>query len=135
MSKYPCPNYAGISPSNRCDPVEPQNENLLGETKVARTKRPVEYYWKVRFDSRQSFSVFDMLRYDGARIIDCSGGRADNGNRYETLILQSDRPPTIARWKSFGITPTIGDNQHWPEDNFRPGYGDPLYHTDRYSVR
>lgn len=47
-------------------------------------------------------AIFDMLRYDHARVIDSNMGIG--GSRLR-LTLSTKRPPTIERWKSFGIFP------------------------------
>jgi len=83
-----------------------------------------------------------MLRYDGGKVVDYSHSTIeeddsifyDNSQGFDNLIISSDRPPTIARWKSFGIDVMVGDRP-WPEDIFHDGYGDPYFQTDRYSVR
>lgn len=94
---------------------------------MPRSKMPKEYFWDVEFSPRESGSVFDMLRYDGAKVISFSVV-ADGNYR---LRLVSDRVPTIGRWRSFGIVPTYHSNP-WPEDIFRQDYGDPWFATSRY---
>lgn len=63
---------------------------------MARTKK--WYYWTITTEQfRQApGSVMDMLRYDNAMV--------SSNPPVNTYLLRSERPPTVARWQSFGIT-------------------------------
>lgn len=62
---------------------------------------PLRHYFTIRRDvleSMQPRALLGMLRYDGAKI----EGNAPNGE----YLLSSDHPPTIGRWRSFGVQVT-----------------------------
>jgi hypothetical protein len=42
-----------------------------------------------------------MMRYDGARVITSSHPEPDT---FQITLETTDRPPTAARWASFGLT-------------------------------
>lgn len=59
------------------------------------------YRYKVTFTSRDLGSVLDMMRYDQSRVETWDRSPKDNWS----VLLTADRPPTIDRWRSFGLVP------------------------------
>jgi hypothetical protein len=77
---------------------------------VPRSTRHLFTIPRDQLDEMPARSLLDMLRYDGAICLGTQGGPVENNGHYRFEISQH-RPPTFARWQSFGIT--ISD--YWTE--------------------